>query len=284
APLGSPTVKVADAGGPQLTQDQRALNKAHDDVGEEQGIVGQRRRFRPARGVGADHSALAHHPERGGEVAAEIDLGDAVDAALLRRLQQALGDVVLFVVDNNGHAGIPCDLGLGIAADGGNETAGAGEAGELRRVQTNRPGGPRDQHVATGKRAIGEQREIGGHGRHAKARAELEIDAGRHRHGLRRRQTDEVRGGAEGPAALRIPGPDALTDTRRLHAGADLVDLTRAVAVRNDQRIAGPVAATAAAVAVRRVDAGVSDLDTYLAGTRLRVGQLTQLEDLAGGA
>ena len=72
-------------------------------------------------------------------------------------------------------------------------------------------------------------------------------DIGRQRHCLARWQSNILGRGAERAPALGVPGPHPLADAALIYALANLVDLAGAVAVRNDERIARPVADAAAA-------------------------------------
>src|SRR5581483_476492 len=110
--------------------------------------------------------------------------------------------------------------------------------------------------------------------RHAEAGPVLQRHAGRHGHRLRRGQRHVLGRRAEGAPALRVPGPHLFADAVPAHALTHLVYLAGAVAVRDDERVARPVARAAAAVAVGRVDAGVADAHAHLARPGLRVGQL----------
>ena len=151
----------------------------------------------------------------------------------------------------------------------------------MRRVEPNCPGAAGDQDVAAFQRSIGEQGEIRGHRGHAEACTGLESRASRKRHGLRGRQGDVFRRRSESAAALRIPEPYLLANARFAHAFANGVDLARTVAVRDDERIPGPVARTAAAIAVRRVDSGEADAHAHFPGAWLRVRQLADLQYLS---
>src|SRR5581483_11671482 len=73
----------------------------------------------------------------------------------------------------------------------------------------------------------------------------------------------------------------ALADPLPAHALAHPVDLAGAVAVRDDEGVAGPVAGAAPAVAVGWVDPREADAHAHLAGARLGIGQLADFEHRA---
>ena len=97
-----------------------------------------------------------------------------------------------------------------------------------------RPGG--DEHARALRDAREQDRLVGGIGWNAEARSGVHAGVGGQRHGLFRRQHDRLRGGTEGASPLAVPNPDALAHPRRRNAFAHLLDLARAVAVRNDAR------------------------------------------------
>ena len=219
-----------------------------------------------------------------GEIAAEIDLRDVVDAPAFRCLHDAPGDIRGAVVDHHRRAGVRRHAGLLVAAHRRDERPRPGELRELHGVESDRAGAAGDEHILAFERPVVEERVVGRHRRHAERGAALEGRARRQRHRLARGQSHVFGCRAEGPPALRVPDPDLLPEAAPAHALADRVDLAGAVAVRDDQRMAWPVADTEAAIAVGRVDTGEANPHPHLARPGPRLGELADLQHLAGGA
>ena len=93
-------------------------------------------------------------------------------------------------------------------------------------------------------------------------------------------------GGSAHPAAvaLAVIEPDAVAEPRFVHARADLIDHSCAVAVRDDPRIFHAVLATATAVAIRGVDAGGVQADAQLAKPGFGCREFADGQDLGDGA
>src|SRR4029077_1237120 len=144
-------------------------------------------------------------------------------------------------------------LRLSVGADGGNQTARAAEPRELGSVETDGSGRAGHPHIAPLERPVRIQREVGRHRWHTKACAQFERDPSRQRHGLGRRYAYILGGGAEWAAPLGVPGPHPFADAASIDSLADLVDLACPVAVRNNERVAWPVADAAPPVAIRRI-------------------------------
>ena len=72
--------------------------------------------------------------------------------------------------------------------------------------------------------------------------------------------------GAHRPCPGCVPHPDSLTNARRVHAAAHLIDHARAIAMGDDQREGQClVAHTGAGFHIGRIDAGTRELDANLA-------------------
>ena len=191
----------------------------------------------------------------------------------------------MLVIDDMLRARVTRELRIAVIAHRRDHLRRAQLLRELHRVVAHRPGAALHQHGlalhAARHQDSMHRRERGD----AEACARLVGRSLRHRHGLRSRQGDELRRGAEGPAPCAVPQPYAFTDARAVDSFAHRVDHAHAVAVRNDSwkgelRAAQP----RARLHVRRVDAAPQQLDAHFAGTGNRVGQVTELQDFARGA
>ena len=145
-------------------------------------------------------------------IAAEIDIDDAIDAALPGKGHRLRDDVLGLVVDHEIGAGEARLLGLERRTDGGDH-ARAAAFRQLHGIVADRAGAAGDQHGLAGDRSVAEQAAPRGHAGNAERRA------GRERHivGQRRHQMlgerDIFGRGAEGAAvALAVEEPDPLAD------------------------------------------------------------------------
>jgi hypothetical protein len=138
--------------------------------------------------------------------------------------------------------------------------------GELNRIVADRAGAGRDEDRA----ALGGKREVDRvpcrHRRNADPGADVEIDARRQRHGLMRGQ-NHIFGGRSGrPFPLRIEGPHPFANPGLRDAVANEIDLTSAVAMRNDARKRDLAGQARAALHVGRIDAGGLQFDADFPG------------------
>src|SRR5262249_39922470 len=113
------------------------------------------------------------------------------------------------------------------------------------------------------------------------ARAQVERRALRERDGLDGWDREELLRRPVRPVPGGLPQPDALADPTRVDPLPDRLDRARAVLVGDDlgepRRTSGSVAG--ARLPVGRVHARDPDADEHLAGCRLGVGPLDELED-----
>src|SRR5918999_709490 len=146
-------------------------------------------------------------------------------------------------------------------------------------------GGAGDEHRGAGHWSVREHRAMGGQARDAEAGALLEGDTLGQRDRLVARHDGVLGRGAEGAVGLRAVAPDALADARRRRAGADGVDLARAVAVGDYARVWHRRSQPALAfLDVAAVDAGRAHADANLGGAGSRVRELADLEHGVGRA
>src|SRR5262249_62136454 len=89
-------------------------------------------------------------------------------------------------------------------------------------------------------------------------------------------------GRTEGSRTLAVPAPAPLAHARGRNAFAHLVDLARAVAVRNNAREGDLARQAGAALDVGRVDAGDGEAHAHLAASGLRRLHFVDAQHLAG--
>ena len=93
-------------------------------------------------------------------------------------------------------------------------------------------------------------------------------------------ERDIFRRSAEGAAvALAVEQPDALADFQPCHAGTDLIDDPRAIAVGDHARKAWAAIIAGAAIGVGRVDARGFEANAHLARNGLRRRHLAMSQD-----
>ncbi len=235
-------------------------------------------------GVDRDARIDRHQLQRGGEIAAEIDLDDTIDTAACGEAERLLGHVLAFVVDDKIGAGGPRLRRLGVRTHGGDD-ARAAPFCQLHRVVTDRAGASGDQHRLVRDGAVGEHGAPRGHAGNAERRALCKAEIiGQRCHQLLR-QRDIFRSGPEGAAiALAVEQPDALARFEPSHALADLVDDPGAIAVGDYAWVVHRPVAAATATDVGGIDAGRLQPDPDLARSGLRRRHLAVTQDLARGA
>ena len=113
-------------------------------------------------GVDRDGRIHAHQFQRGRDIAAEIDIDHAVDAALSGERHRLGDDVVGLVVDDEIGAGEPRLLGLGRRTDGRDHLR-AAPFRKLHRVVADRAGAAGDQHGLADDRSVAKQAAPRGH-------------------------------------------------------------------------------------------------------------------------
>ena len=113
-------------------------------------------------GVDRDGRIHRHQFQRGCDIAAEIDVDHAVDAALSGERHRLRDDVVGLVVDDEIGAGKPRLFGLGRRTDGRDHPR-AAPFGELHGIMADRAGAAGDQHGLARDRSIAEQAAPRGH-------------------------------------------------------------------------------------------------------------------------
>ncbi len=188
-------------------------------------------------GVDRDGRIHRHHFEGGGDVAAEIDIDDAIDAALPGERQRLRRDVLVPVVDHEIGAGQPRLLGLHRRTDGGDH-ARAAPFRQLHGVVADRAGAAGDQH-GLAQRSV--RRESG-----STTRSSRECRAWRRAANDNRSGSGVTRCSASVMYSAAVPKARPLrwplnSQTRwpissRVDAIADLIDDPGAVAVRDHAR------------------------------------------------
>ena len=190
-------------------------------------------------------------------------------------------DVVRLVVDHEVGAGGARELRLLRRTHGGDD-ARAAPFRELHAIVADRAGAAGDQHGLVLDGTGMKQAHPGGHAGDAERRAFGERDVGGQRRDEIFVERDVFGGGAEGAAvALAVVEPDAIAFLEALRAGADLVDDAGAVAVGDHARVFHRIGRAAAAIGVRRIDAGGFELDAHLALTRGRCRHVAVVEHFA---
>ena len=140
-----------------------------------------------------------------------------------------------------------------------------------------------DKNRCAGHGPVAEHGPVGGDTRDTQTRAELVGGGVRQVDGKVVIHGDVLRGGAEGTIGLGAVDPHAPPNAVRIDALADLVDDPGGVAVRDHTRVGHcRPQPTAAFLRVAWVHPRVPNPDPDLARRRLRVGQLTDLQDLLG--
>jgi hypothetical protein len=230
---GEPLGDVGLRGCEQRRRQREQHQRAQGDAFFHQLAHRHDRRAVAVGGVDRDRRIHANQFQRGLDIAPEIDVDDAVDAALSGERQCLGDDVLCLVVDDEVGAGKPRLLRLGRGADGRDHLR-AAPFRELHCVMPDRAGAAGDQHRPARDRSIAKQAAPRGHAGNAQRRSFGKRQSVRQRRHQMLGKRNIFGRGAEGAAvALAVEQPDALTSLQARGAVADLIDDPGAVTVRN---------------------------------------------------
>lgn len=235
------------------------------------------------RGVGSDHAAHPQHSSVEVDVVRQRHLNDPVDA-VGSEIADAVEGIGRVERDDVRDAQLRRPGCVGQPADGADHRSSA-PAGELRSEGTNPTAHTMDEHGRAIDRPVAEDDPMGSDARDTEACAHLVAHILGQCDGSIGRHHGELGGRAHRSVRLRAPHPHALACPASVSVGADLVDHTGAIAVRNDARKGHRAAKPAAALlGVTWVHAGEPHANAHLAWCRVGIGKIADPEDLVGGS
>ncbi len=231
--------------------------------------------------VGGDGGVGLEQLGVGIDVCGEGDFDDVVDAV---GSDGFYARDEIFVGDEYGVCSGGARSGLVVGESYGADDEGPGKVGELRGADADSACCSLNENGASCNRSGDVYGAVRGDAGNAEACALLHRDGVGKRRYFFNGDDGEFGGGAEGAVGLRSEAPDAAAEPFGRDTGADLVDVTGSVAVRNDARVGhADGEGVLAFFDVAGINAGESDADAELAGARFGVGHFSDGEDFAGG-
>ena len=233
-------------------------------------------------GVGGDRAAGVEKVHVGVNIGGEGDFDDVVYAIGSDGVD-ACGQIGAGENDFVG-AGVFCGGLVGGRANGADD-AGAGEAGELDGAEADGAAGSLDENGAAGDRSGDVDGAVRGDAGNAETGALVHGDIFGERCDVVEGNAGELGGGAEGAIGLGGEAPDVAAEPFGGDAGAEEVNASGAVAVRDDARVRhAEVESVFAFFGVAGIDAGGGDADANFAWGGGGIGHIADDEDVAGRA